>query len=50
MKKYHQNDIKIRQLGAISFGNLAGFYSATWQDFIRQLGDYEHKLFSKKHF
>ena len=31
-------------------GKLAGFHSATWQDFIRQLGDYEHKLFSKKHF
>jgi len=23
-------------------GNLAGFHSATWQDFIRQLGDYVH--------
>ena len=25
MTKNHQNDIKIRQLGEISFGNLAGF-------------------------
>ncbi len=31
-------------------GKLAGFHSAAWQDFIRQLGDYEHKLFSKNLF
>jgi len=33
----HQNDIKIRQLGEISFGNLAGFHSATWQKSIPTL-------------
>jgi len=26
----------------LKIGKLAGFHSATWQDFIRQLGDYVH--------
>ncbi len=46
MTKNHQNDIKIRQLGWISFGNLAGFHSATWLDFIRQLSRIQSPLFS----
>jgi hypothetical protein len=28
------------------FGNLAGFHSATWRDFIRQLGRIQFPFFS----